>query len=387
MRTRTAWLLVALALTAPGCDSGNSAESSDLVNTEKAQEPSFPAGKPLTWEQWKRQEAPTRETVSPHRERIGYQRFGPAPNRARWKPADFLPDEALQAEHVDLCELPLANRREVAKLWRWANNERESLERDEVEAIARRYAQQGVVQAQASMSMFHDPDPDAATDPTPKTRRTVAFLEKAAASGTADAMLWLGEYQMDILKSMEGRYDPYEIVPRTDFRWDEVFYWYWRAAKGFHEMGLLNMASDQANYTWKPHQAPGDAWPSHLSYRRAIRQYKWTRLNDLIETLTPGYGEHRHITEDVEEVLEEWPEFTKNQRAVAEQEVGDFLRDNKKALARYRRPFGCPDMTWLDPNAPSFDWDALNKEIEQYGIQVEPVGKRWDVRDEWPPSD
>ncbi len=370
---------------AVGCNEGNSEQPADA--SAKAHTPSFPEGEPLTWEQWKRQEQPARAKVPDKRDH-NYQRYGPAPNRTNWQPSDFLPDKALEAEHVDLCELPLANRRELAKVWRWEQEGRDESKRDEMQAIARRYAKQGVVQAQAAMGVFHEPGPNAASDPEPETGRTLDWLERGAASGTPHAMRRLAAYQFVTLTEMEGRYDGRKIVPQTDFRWDELYYWYWRAAKGFHEMALHSMARDGfINYTWMAYQAPGDEWPSHLEYRQAIREYKWTRLNDLVETLTPGYGKHRDILDDVADVLEEWPDFTEEQRAVAEREVAEFLRENKQALAQYRRPFGCPDMTWLTPDAPTFDWQALNNELAEYDIQVEPAGNRWQVRDEWPPAE
>ena len=167
-----------------------------------------------------------------------------------------------------------------------------------------------------------------------------------------------------------------EQVPLTDFRWDELMYWDWRAARGFYESAFARMDGLWVNYEW---QKIG------YLYREHVKEYKWARLGDLVDTLAPAYETTYASAESVIERRQ--PYFNKHQIALAEREVGEFVRANKERLARYRRPFGCPDMTWLNPDAPTFDWEALNAEIQQYGVQVEQAGNRWTVRDDWPPGD
>ena len=184
-----------------------------------------------------------------------------------------------------------------------------------------------------------------------------------------------GTYQFVTLTEMEGRYDGRKIVPQTDFRWDEMMYWHWRAARGFYGPALSSMDRLWINYKW---QKLG------YLYREEVKQYKWARLGDLVDTLAPGYYTTLASAEEV--IKSNQPYFNKHQVALAEREVGEFVRENKERLARYRRPFGCPDMTWLNPDAPTFDWEALNEEIKQYGVQVEPAGNRWTVREDLPPG-
>ncbi len=360
-------VIVTLALSA--CDDPEPKKASGPTPVE----PSFPDGPQMTWEEWKAHQKPIRDEV-PEGERYNWHRVGSRPNMELWQPEDFLPKKGLKAEHVDLCELPLEHRREVAKIWRWYNGDRDAWNEDSIRAIARRYARRGVVQAQAMMGvLFDELEPDAASDPSRKTRHARRWLERAAASGEPLAMHNLALFQREILEAAGTNR---EQVPLTDFRWDEVMYWHWRAARGFNKSALWRMDGLWVNYEW---QKIG------YLYREHVKEYKWGRLRDLVDVLVSAY---RNPVVAAESVIKKYrPHFNKHQIALAEREVGEFVRANKQRLARYRQPFGCPDMTWLNPDAPTFDWEALNAEIQQYGVQVEQAGNRWTVRDDWPPGD
>lgn len=363
-------LLFVGALAVAGCG-----EADAPAETSTSARPSMPDAPALTWAEWVDLQAPIRDAV-PEADRQDYRRPGGRPNMTRWRPEDFLPREAISAPHVDICELPLAERREVGKLWRWFSGDSGSLTEEEVRAVALKYSRLGVAQAQATMGHFHSPGREAADDPSPRTRRILHWLEHAAASGLPYAMYSLGGYQFRMLTAAGPRVR--DAVPLVDFRWDEVNYWFWRAATGFHEFGLLAMEGRLKNHEWQNVET---------YYRENVLQYKWTRLSDLVQILTPGFVEGRGLLGDADSVVERKSALTPERVALAEREVGEFLRTHREALARYRRPFGCPDMTWLDPDAPTFDWAALNREIAQYGVQVQPRGDRWSVREDWPPGE
>lgn len=367
-------LITLLLLTA--CDSGGADEGTSASEaTALPIEPSFPDGPRMTWQEWKAQQKPIREKV-PKDERYGWIRVGTKPDMNLWKPTDFLPKAAIDAKHVDICELPVTHRREVAKLWRWYDGERDAFGTDTIRAIARRYANHGVVQAQAmmepiaSLTNYRD-----LMKPGPVHSRVADWLHRAAASGEPMAMYRLADFQRSFLSSFNMDDSTWhEQVPETDFRWDESHYWYWRAARHFHTFALSAMDGLWTNYQWRK--------VGYL-YREHVREYKWARLTDIVTTLTP----YQPNFKTAEEVIEDrQPYFNEHQIALAEREVGEFIRENSERLARYRHPFGCPDLTWLNPDAPTFDWEALNDEIQQYGVQVEPAGDRWSVREEWPPN-
>lgn len=295
-----------------------------------------------SWQEWAAHQAQLREGL-PSGYRPNY-----LPEMDGWGLNEILPAEAFAAPLRDICELPEAEQTALRRL-----------RVEEPDELARllEYAERGYVHA---MMRLGDDFCSFPWSDSPALSRAegLAWAQRAAVSGEPYASLTLA-YCMNTI-SMEDDHEAAGLPPaqikRNSLWFDQVVYWFWRAAHGLEPVALYELFRGTENFYF-----PDFHLPSTVQHRpeKAIETYKWLRLAELSAAL---HGSAFGMS--TQEALERWPQMSEAEIAEAERRVAAFLRNYGGVLRRARyRGYNCPG---------ELDFDWLNEELARYGLQVEP---------------
>jgi len=270
---------------------------------------------------------------------------------SNWHAEDFLPQAYLDAPMHDICELP---KEEQSVLLNLRMNEPDELAR------LLDYAERGYLQAMVRISdevCNHHP----ARPPVFDRKEALAWSKRAAASGDSYASLSLADCMRSVYLDRDyetAGLPPAELQPNS-FWFDQMIYWYWRAAHGLQPQALNQLYYGVYGFYY-PDKIPSDI-PDHKP-EPAIETYKWLRLNQLGQVL---YG-YTKAPKSPEAILDErWPHMSDEEVAEAERRVVEFLRRFGGGLAQARYDgYGCP--------GERINHERLNQELERYGLRIEP---------------
>lgn len=327
-----------------------------------------PPESPVTWDEWVAYERPLREEIYPaylayHESRydIFYRRM--LPDMSLWRAEDFHPPEYFLAPRVAFCDLPKADRDRMDEALSKVMLGSVTEDTKELIETFLPYARRGVTYAQSVLGSYCGLSSEEEQALGFSAMESMQWARRGSINGDSWSMRKLAVCLERTIERHrdDDRHSDKPGVYYTSFLYDEMIYWDTRAAEKLDTWAMTSLMLDSRNlFTYGSPEA------------NKLHQYQWQRVEDIMLIFFGGSDAAYPGGIDAELVARN-RDMTPEQVAEGEAMVKAFLAERLELL----RTYGSDSAACFTPQErrERLHYDALNAELAQYDLYVEPPGE------------